>query len=78
MGKPELELHTVRRWRSPGSLLLPIGEAMAKFVCEESFEDVKACEGASCTLVEGRTAKAEAKTKDSNHDGTSPDRLRRQ
>jgi len=46
-----LELRTMRRWRSPESLLLPIGEAMAKLVCEEDFADVKACEGASCTLM---------------------------
>jgi predicted RNA-binding Zn ribbon-like protein len=46
-----LELLTMRRWRSPESLLLPIGEALAKFVCEEDFADVKACEGHSCTLV---------------------------
>src|SRR5258705_13522886 len=29
-----LELQMIRRWRSPESLLLPVGEAMAKFVCE--------------------------------------------
>lgn len=46
-----LELRTVRRWKSPESLLLPIGEAMAKLVCEENFEDVKGCEGAGCTLM---------------------------
>jgi predicted RNA-binding Zn ribbon-like protein len=46
-----LELRTMRRWRSPESLLLPIGEALAKLVCEENFADVKACEGHSCTLV---------------------------
>ena len=46
-----LELRMMRRWRSPESLLLPIGEALAKFVCEEDFTDVKACEGHSCTLV---------------------------
>ena len=46
-----LELRMMRRWRSPESLLLPIGEALAKLVCEEGFADVKACEGHSCTLV---------------------------
>ncbi|MFZ1923466.1 MAG: ABATE domain-containing protein [Xanthobacteraceae bacterium] len=45
------ELQAVRRWRSPESLLLPIGVALAKFVCEEDFARVKACEGHSCTLV---------------------------
>ncbi|AMN42772.1 CGNR zinc finger domain-containing protein [Rhodoplanes sp. Z2-YC6860] len=46
-----LELQVVRRWRSPESLLLPIGEALAKFVCEEDFTHVKACEGYGCTLM---------------------------
>ena len=46
-----LELQMIRRWRSPESLLLPVGEAMAKFVCEEDFADLKACEGHRCTLV---------------------------
>jgi predicted RNA-binding Zn ribbon-like protein len=46
-----LELHMTRRWRSPQSLLLPIGERLAQFICEENFSDVKACEGASCTLL---------------------------
>jgi hypothetical protein len=41
----------MRRWRSPESLLLPIGEALAQFVCEEDFANVKACEGHSCTLM---------------------------
>jgi predicted RNA-binding Zn ribbon-like protein len=45
------ELRAMRRWRSPESLLLPIGEALAKFVCEEDFACVKACEGHRCTLV---------------------------
>jgi predicted RNA-binding Zn ribbon-like protein len=46
-----LELRTMRRWRSPESLLLPIGEALAAFVCEEDFAAVKACEGRNCTLL---------------------------
>ena len=45
------ELRAMRRWRSPESLLLPVGEALAKFVCEEDFARVKACEGHRCTLV---------------------------
>ena len=49
--RERLELHMTRRWRSSESLLLPIGEILAKFVCEEDFTDVKACEGHSCTLV---------------------------
>jgi predicted RNA-binding Zn ribbon-like protein len=46
-----LEWRMKRRWRSPESLLLPIGEALAKFVCEEDFANIKACEGDACTLV---------------------------
>jgi predicted RNA-binding Zn ribbon-like protein len=46
-----LALQRMRRWRSPESLLLPVGEALAKFVCEEDFADVKACEGHSCTML---------------------------
>ena len=46
-----LELQVMRRWRSPESLLLPIGEALAKLVCEQDFASVKACEGVGCTLV---------------------------
>ena len=46
-----LELRMMRRWRSPESLLLPIGEVLAKFVSEEDFANVKACEGHTCTLV---------------------------
>jgi predicted RNA-binding Zn ribbon-like protein len=45
------ELHTMRRWQSPEALLLPIGEILAKFVCEENFADIKACEGQGCTLM---------------------------
>jgi predicted RNA-binding Zn ribbon-like protein len=50
-GGDRLELQVVRRWRFPESLLLPIGEALAKFICDEDFANVKACEGHSCTLV---------------------------
>jgi predicted RNA-binding Zn ribbon-like protein len=46
-----LELQRTRRWRSPESLLLPVGEALARFVCDEDFSHVKACEGHSCTLL---------------------------
>jgi predicted RNA-binding Zn ribbon-like protein len=46
-----LQLQMTRRWRSAESLLLPIGETLAQFICEEDFSDVKACEGASCTLL---------------------------
>jgi len=50
-GSDRFELHAMRRWRSAESLLLPIGEALAKFVCEEDFARVKTCEGHRCTLV---------------------------
>ena len=46
-----LALQTTRRWRSPEALLLPIGEALARFVCGEDFTHVKACEGPACTLL---------------------------
>jgi predicted RNA-binding Zn ribbon-like protein len=46
-----LELETIRRWRTPESLLLPIGEALAQLVCTEDFSNVKACEGPVCTLI---------------------------
>lgn len=50
-GHAHLALVTARRWRSPESLLIPIGEALARLVTEEDFTQVKACEGASCTLL---------------------------
>lgn len=40
-----------RRWTTPESLLLPIGEILAKLVCEEDFSYVKTCEGPNCTLM---------------------------
>jgi predicted RNA-binding Zn ribbon-like protein len=46
-----LNFQRSRRWRSPESLLLPIGEALATFLAEETLSDVKACEGAACTLM---------------------------
>jgi predicted RNA-binding Zn ribbon-like protein len=49
-GGGRLQLQTVRRWRTPESLLSAIGEALAQLVCED-FSDVKACEGPSCTLL---------------------------
>ena len=44
-------LRMMRRWRAPESLLLPIGEALARFVCTEDFSHVKACEGHPCSLM---------------------------
>jgi predicted RNA-binding Zn ribbon-like protein len=46
-----LELETIRRWRSPESLLLPIAEALARCVCDEDFANIRACEGPRCTLI---------------------------
>jgi predicted RNA-binding Zn ribbon-like protein len=46
-----LELQTMRPWRSPKSLLRPIGEALARCVCDDDFADIRACEGHSCTLM---------------------------
>ena len=46
-----VELHALRRWRSPESLLLPIGEVIGRAICEEDFTHVKACEGPECTLM---------------------------
>ncbi|HEY4340014.1 MAG TPA: ABATE domain-containing protein [Steroidobacteraceae bacterium] len=46
-----LNLERSRRWSSPESLLLPIGEILAQLACEEDFAHVKACEGPTCTLM---------------------------
>lgn len=46
-----LALRSDRRWRSPEALLLPIGDALARLVCDENFTFVKACEGPACTLL---------------------------
>ena len=46
-----LDFQPMRKWRSPEALLLPIGEALGRFVCTEDFSDVKACEGHVCTLL---------------------------
>jgi predicted RNA-binding Zn ribbon-like protein len=50
-GAVALSFERSRRWASPESLLLPIGEILAKLVCDENFLHVKACEGPTCTLV---------------------------
>ena len=46
-----LDFLPMRKWRTPEALLLPIGEALGRFVCTEDFSDVKACEGHACTLL---------------------------
>jgi predicted RNA-binding Zn ribbon-like protein len=45
------ELRATRRWRTPDSLLLPIGERLAELVCSERFADIRACNGPTCTLL---------------------------
>lgn len=42
---------TLRRWRSPATLLAPIADAMADLVCSADFSQVKKCESATCTLL---------------------------
>ena len=46
-----LILDSLRRWRTPHSLLQPLGEALANLVATEDFAYVKACEGPTCTLL---------------------------
>jgi predicted RNA-binding Zn ribbon-like protein len=50
-GGVRFNLERSRRWTSSESLLLPIGEILARLVCEENFSYVKACEGPTCTLM---------------------------
>jgi predicted RNA-binding Zn ribbon-like protein len=45
------ELRVTRRWSSPDALLLPVAEALARFVSSQDFTYVKACEGPACTLL---------------------------
>ncbi|MGO7374239.1 hypothetical protein ACCT04_36710, partial [Rhizobium ruizarguesonis] len=39
-GQATLELQPMRKWRSPDALLMPVGEALAQFVCTEDFSTV--------------------------------------
>lgn len=50
-GVQHLELRTSRHWRTPESLLQPVGEVLARLVCDEDFTHIKACEGHTCTLM---------------------------
>jgi predicted RNA-binding Zn ribbon-like protein len=50
-GQEPFALQTLRRWRSPDALLLPVGEALARLVCTEDFSNLKNCEGPCCTLL---------------------------
>ena len=45
-----LEWRTLRRWRTPDSLLLPIAHAIANFLTSEDLSWVKSCEKSPCTL----------------------------
>jgi predicted RNA-binding Zn ribbon-like protein len=45
-----LEWRTLRRWRTPDSLLLPIAHAMANLITSEDLSRVKSCEKSPCTL----------------------------
>lgn len=46
-----LVLQSEHRWPDAGSLLLPVGAAMAELICDQDFSLVKACEGPTCTLL---------------------------
>lgn len=48
---PVVRLQTKRHWREPASLLCPLAEEMAKFICTVDFTCIKACKGGSCTLL---------------------------
>jgi predicted RNA-binding Zn ribbon-like protein len=38
-------------WRKPASLLSPLVEEIARFICTADFRHIKACEGGKCTLL---------------------------
>lgn len=57
----QLALVKVRRWSTPGSLLHPVAEAMARFVASEDFRAIKACEGIHCTLLFADHTRARAR-----------------
>jgi predicted RNA-binding Zn ribbon-like protein len=60
-GIAPFQLEKVRRWRTPESLLLPIGEALAEFVGSEDFSNVKSCGGPICTLLFADHTRAHAR-----------------
>jgi CGNR zinc finger/Putative stress-induced transcription regulator len=45
------QLRPRRYWRKPDSLLSPLAEEIAKFICSADFRRIKACEGGNCTLL---------------------------
>lgn len=50
-GPIPFEISHIRGWGAPEALLFPVAEALAGLVCEEDFAFIRACEGASCTLL---------------------------
>src|SRR6202453_5050508 len=56
-----LEFRRARRWRSPESLLVPIGEAMAQMLAEEDLSSVKKCEGAIGALMFAHRTRARSR-----------------
>ena len=50
-GHGQLAFATERRWRSPESLLIPIGEEIARVIVAKDFSQIKACEGQHCSLL---------------------------
>ncbi|RFU48578.1 CGNR zinc finger domain-containing protein [Paraburkholderia sp. DHOC27] len=50
-GVTAFELRAQRRWQTAESLLMPLVEVLARLVCDEDFTQIKACEGAKCTLL---------------------------
>lgn len=50
-----------RRWRTPGSLLLPIAQAMGDLICNKDFSFVRKCESPKCTLWFVDLSKAHAR-----------------
>jgi predicted RNA-binding Zn ribbon-like protein len=51
VARASLCLARERRWDSPDASLQPIAHALADLVCNESFARIKACEGATCSLL---------------------------
>jgi predicted RNA-binding Zn ribbon-like protein len=56
-----LEWRTLRRWRTPDSLLLPIAHAMANFITSEHLSRMKSCEKSPCTLFFLDTTRGQAR-----------------
>lgn len=56
-----LVIERTRRWRSPETLLMPIGEAIAQLIVAEDFAQIKACQGRNCTLMFADHTRAHAR-----------------